>query len=114
MTLIITVPKPVKNDESSDKEDESDGDKGAFKLTKAERRAKLKKKKKEEVPTRRRRLIHCHTANRVDGHFELEHGGCRVERRIARVLCGERLGRMLPHFVSSQSAALFKLSALAA
>ncbi|XP_057516509.1 nucleolar complex-associated protein 3 isoform X2 [Amaranthus tricolor] len=42
------VYRTVKNDESSDKEDESDGDKGAFKLTKAERRAKLKKKKKEE------------------------------------------------------------------
>ncbi|KNA16472.1 hypothetical protein SOVF_088790 [Spinacia oleracea] len=43
-----TVEKEAKKPETSDKEDESDEDKGAFKLTKAERRAKLKKKKKDE------------------------------------------------------------------
>ncbi|XP_021774492.1 nucleolar complex protein 3 homolog [Chenopodium quinoa] len=43
-----TVPKEERKLETSDKEDESDEDKGIFKLTKAERRAKLKKKKKDE------------------------------------------------------------------
>lgn len=44
-----TVPKGAKESENSDKEEnESDEDKGAFKLTKAERRAKLKKKRKDE------------------------------------------------------------------
>ncbi|KMT17353.1 hypothetical protein BVRB_2g038110 [Beta vulgaris subsp. vulgaris] len=43
-----TVPKEAKKSEDSDKENENEGDKGVFKLNKAERRAKLKKKKKDE------------------------------------------------------------------